>query len=258
MKGNVVTAAKLVGMSLILSALILVGGINLAVALHRAKLAEPASGAHEPGASVGLFPSRYSREPGARVSELQAEPADPCYPERYWSSTREVVPECCEPPEVVVPIQCPQPAADTPPARCEPLSLAVLPGVFARYSTHPIDRMSELLVDSEPSGPERRFWKLTDPAELTYEHVSGPLEPCAPSEVIVPIQCPQSESPTAGSGVSVSQLYMACEQRLAQWLASFLCPSRVSLPDTKLPPARYISLSRAIELATSPTVCPPE
>jgi hypothetical protein len=79
MKGNVVTAAKLFGLSLILSALILAFGINLAVALHRAQPAEPTASALKPSEPLdlsSLFPTvfaRYSTGPNDRMAELLVE-----------------------------------------------------------------------------------------------------------------------------------------------------------------------------------------
>jgi hypothetical protein len=97
MKGNVVTAAKVVGISLILSAIILVFGIALAVGLHRASLAE-----------------------------------------KPTETTRSAQPT-------------------------------------------PNDRMAELLIESENlrqiDAEKRRFWLLSHPSPLTYERVSGAMEP---------------------------------------------------------------------------------
>lgn len=64
------------------------------------------------------------------------------------------------------------------------LALTVLgqTGCFlSRYSSTPNDRMSELLVESENlrqiDGERRRFWLISNPSCLTYERVSGAMEP---------------------------------------------------------------------------------
>jgi hypothetical protein len=53
--------------------------------------------------------------------------------------------------------------------------------VLTRYSSNPQDRMGELLVESENlrqiQGENRRFWLLSSPSTLTYERVSGAMEP---------------------------------------------------------------------------------
>jgi hypothetical protein len=50
-----------------------------------------------------------------------------------------------------------------------------------RYSSGPNDRMGELLVESENlrqiNAEKRRFWLLSNPSCLTYERVSGAMEP---------------------------------------------------------------------------------
>jgi hypothetical protein len=139
MKGNIVTAAKLFGISLILSTLILAFGINLAVALHRARPAEPdstptacttsvADACHSFLASNWFYPQRKWVEmspapsrPQDRMAELLKDSENlrqiEAETRRFWQLTNPETlifdsvngaVEEAEPPVEVEPIQCPK------------------------------------------------------------------------------------------------------------------------------------------------------
>jgi hypothetical protein len=128
MKGNIVTAAKLFGISLILSSLVLAVGINLAVGLNRAKPTEPTptSAATIKASALAelfspFFVREYSSDPNERMRELLNESGPEgqiqAEPRRFWlqsspsTLTYERVSgalEASEPPVEVTPIQCPK------------------------------------------------------------------------------------------------------------------------------------------------------
>jgi hypothetical protein len=182
MKGNIVTAAKLFSVSLILSALIVAFGINLAVALQRSRPVETPT-TTEPTCCAPLDLSPFFKLP-LTATNLEKREDRPLVEDEnqqqrtirdlgFWVLTNpspltfEPATGANEPSEAdedVVPIQCPKPDETADPQRT---SLGFPIFFWQQYSSNPNDRMQQLLIESENlrklSPEQRRAWLLQTP-----------------------------------------------------------------------------------------------